>query len=196
MEYNMNMEEAIRKEINAVTCKQLMLRYLMGKYHGQGVNVEKIIDQYRFDVFPVSVGSLNQDEAVEAQPSSVCTKCGTHVNSGASFKPSKPEVRRILSQNAIQLPWEFTFAHKGDIAYWANPNEKLFNQPYWHLVLWDDDKRILHYFKVPSEIRSQLVRRHDLPHLFDVQIDRYDVNFTDIRSGVRFICYYVNSVNC
>lgn len=52
MEYNMNTEEAIRKEINSVTCKQLMLRYLMGKYHGQGVNVEKIIDQYRFDVFP------------------------------------------------------------------------------------------------------------------------------------------------
>ena len=41
MEYNMNTEEAIRKEINSVTCKQLMLRYLMGKYHGQGVNVEK-----------------------------------------------------------------------------------------------------------------------------------------------------------
>lgn len=196
MEYNMNMEEAIRKEINAVTCKQLMLRYLMGKYHGQGENVEKIIDQYRFDVFPVSVGSLNQDEAVAAQPSSVGAKCGTHVNSGASFKPSKPEVRRILSRNAIQLPWEFTFAHKGDTAYWANPNEKLFNQPYWHLVLWDDDKRILHYFKVPSEIRSQLVRRIDLPHLFDVQIDRYDVNFIDRRSGVRFICYYVNSINC
>lgn len=196
MEYNMNMEEAIRKEINAVTSKQLMLRYLMGRYHGQGVNVEKIIDQYRFDVFPVSAGSLNQDEAVAAQPSSVGAKCGTHVNSGASFKPSKPEVRMILSQNAIQLPWEFTFAHKGNIAYWANPNEKLFNQPYWHLVLWDDDKRILHYFKVPSEIRSQLVRRIDLPHLFDVQIDRYDVNFIDRRSGVRFICYYVNSVNC
>lgn len=196
MEYNLNTEEAIRKEINAVTCKQLMLRYLLGKYYNQGVNIEEILNQYSFDVVPVSVGSLIQDEAVAAQPSSVGATCGTHVDNGASFKPSKSEVRRILSQNGIQLPWEFTFAHKGDIAYWANPKEELFNQPYWHLVLLDDDKRILHYFKVPSEIRNQLVKRHDLPHKFDIQIDRYDANFTDRRSGVRFIGYYVKSFNC
>ena len=183
MENNLNKIEEIRKEINSVICKQLMLRYLMSKYYAFGININAIIDEYRFEVTPASNGNFPTNDNT-AQPS--VNNNTQHYTNCRNHKLSKQEIRYIFYQNGTQLPAKFTFAHKGDIAYWANPNVELFAQPYWYLILGDDDKNMLHYFKVDSSVSQRLIPRHDMPHLFDVQIDRYDINFVDKRSGVSF----------
>lgn len=191
MENNLSKIENIRKEINGVTCKQLMLKYLMSKYYTTGININKIIDEYRFEVTPTSDCEFSQSSS-EIQSTNISYT--PHFTNRVNHSLSKQEIRVLFYQNGIQLPAKFTFAHKGDIAYWANPNVELFTQPYWFLVLGDDDKNMLHYFKVDSSVSQRLIPRHDKPHLFDVQIDRYDINFVDKRSGVSFLPYLVKSI--
>jgi hypothetical protein len=99
----------------------------------------------------------------------------------------------LLSRKGCKITNDITFASKNSTAntYWANPNESYIKKN-WTLILNDTIKKTLHLFYIPANsIKGSLVRYRLDKDVLDIQIDYYDINFTDTRSGIRFNQYKI-----
>lgn len=108
----------------------------------------------------------------------------------------------IAKSKAIQLfrkvgylisnPITFASKNSSISTYWANP-EKDYLRKDWSLILNDSIDQELHLFMIPrnSISESSLKMRTDRPTKINMEIIFHDPSFTDSKSGLSFLPYYV-----
>jgi len=98
---------------------------------------------------------------------------------------------------ALDNPKRVTFATKNKSAnsYWANPAFSLLSYEWW-LLLNDKINNELHVFMIPANSipESQMLARADKTHLIDMQIIYDDKSFTDSRSGIEFLDWFIMTI--
>lgn len=102
----------------------------------------------------------------------------------------------LFRRKGCKISNDVTFASKNSTTntYWANPNES-FLKKNWTLILNDTIKKKLHLFYIPANTIDESMVRYRLDKdVLDIQIDFYDINFTDNRSGIKFIQYKVDEL--
>ena len=120
---------------------------------------------------------------------------------------NKISVKSISKFNAIRLfknsglnilSKNCTFASKNSMSYlyWANPKTDLLEDDWW-LILNDNINYKLHAFKIPANsLDVDMIKvRADKPYLIDLQLLFDDDHFTDTRSNIQFVKWYIKTLN-
>ena len=94
--------------------------------------------------------------------------------------------------------WNTTFSSRQDDldVYWSNPNVELLESD-WYFILNDKINKKFHLLYIPAKsiASNQLVKRADIPTLYDIQIIAGNTNFRDMRSNFYFGKYLVDTVS-
>lgn len=110
---------------------------------------------------------------------------------------TKNQAISLFAAKGFRVSRNVTFASKNRSAYnyWANPSYMALRED-WFLILNDWINRELHLFCVPAyEIRAnELLCRIDQQDKIDLQISYNDSTFTDNRSKISFLKYFVTTI--
>lgn len=156
----------------------------------------KLVDTQKTKVEPTAPQTYapNIPEVKQSLPPTIVSHNEPPIKSISKF-----EAIRLFKNSGLNiLSKNCTFASKNSMSYlyWANPKTDLLEDDWW-LILNDNINYKLHAFKIPANsLDVDMIKvRADKPYLIDLQLLFDDDHFTDTRSNIRFVKWYIKTLN-